>query len=54
MYINLLPPIVFYESASISTRKMCRMNANVVQKLDGFGNAVVRMLYKQIQLVIKD
>ena len=30
------------------------MNANVVQKLDGFGNAVVRMLYKQIQLVIKD
>lgn len=53
MCINALPPIAFYEVACISTRKMCRLNANVVQKLDGFDNAVVRMLYKQIQLVIK-
>lgn len=53
MYINALPPITFCDSASISAQEMCRLNANVVQKLDGFDNAVVRMLYKQIQLVIK-
>ena len=52
MYYNALPPITFYRRASISAQKMCRMNANVVQKLDSFDNAVVRMLYKQIQLVI--
>jgi hypothetical protein len=53
LYINPLPPIAFYNSTCISARKMSRMSANVVQKLDGFDNAVVRMLYKQIQLVIK-
>lgn len=53
MHINALPPITFYNSTCNPTQKMSRLNANVVQKLDGFDNAVVRMLYKQIQLVIK-
>lgn len=54
MCVNALPPITFCDSASITAREMCRMNANVVQKLYGFDNAVVQMLYRQIQLVIKD
>lgn len=46
MFYNGLPPIVFRAVYARFARKACRMNANVVQLLCGFSDAVVRVLYK--------
>ena len=53
MYFNRLPPIALYKSMCILVRKMCRMNANVVQKLYVSDNAVVWVLYRRNQAVIR-